>query len=612
MRLISQFSGVVYWRIFNIGDRTFGTGVRDGVLRPGDPPLDFRHPSAETFSLELKRDGLFGPFIKRPGDEFANGDLLILRGDGQLERQPDGDYPNQPPPPPPVVIERRVQRFNVAEHGFKFPNNFPMTAFPVQEVAGFRITNTAFGLCGGMVYAACDYFLAARVVPPRTDPPTGGKLFDFLWRRLVDSFNLPLGAGNPARYLHFMDPNLPDAGAPGLSPAGRSWAMINEEWPKVREAIDADRLCPIALVTTKSPDPGKIFYNHQVLVYGYRAEGPVVTLLIYDPNVPCTEATLRVDLSDANAPPDVTYSHGLPAGSDGRVHFFMRTDYGYVTPPRDQDGPEWEPGWRSIGRMVASAPDIASMHAGELSVFALGYDNRLWTAQIEGDAWGPWVDLGGDLKFSPGAVSWGPERLDIFAVGSDNCLKHTYYANHANGWGDWESFSAFLTSAPDVCSMARGRLDVFVKGHDNALWHLWYAEGTGWSNWESLGGFLTSGPSAVSWGPNRIDVFACGPQSQLHHIWFDGSWHDWQPVGRQLAVSEPDACSPGPGCLDVFAVGLDGGLKHLSFSDNTWHDWQNLGGLALSTSPSAISRRPGQIDVVARGADFGLWMKRYA
>ena len=67
-----------------------------------------------------------------------------------------------------------------------------------------------------------------------------------------------------------------------------------------------------------------------------------------------------------------------------------------------------------------------------------------------------------------------------------------------------------LTSAPTVVSWGPNRLDVFAQGTDDALWHRWW-DGTRWGGWESLGGSIVGQPEAVCWGPNRIDVFALGP-----------------------------------------------------------------------------------------------------
>ncbi len=82
------------------------------------------------------------------------------------------------------------------------------------------------------------------------------------------------------------------------------------------------------------------------------------------------------------------------------------------------------------------------------------------------------------------------------------------------GWSQWESLGGVITTAPAVASWQPNRLDVFAGGTDNSLFHIWW-DGQRWSSWESLGGGLTSSPAAVSWGPNRIDVFVRGTDNAL-------------------------------------------------------------------------------------------------
>jgi hypothetical protein len=80
-----------------------------------------------------------------------------------------------------------------------------------------------------------------------------------------------------------------------------------------------------------------------------------------------------------------------------------------------------------------------------------------------------------------------------------------------------------ITSGPSVCSWGSDRLDVFARGTDNALWHLTYDGG--WGTWEQLGANqISSDPAAISWGSNRIDVFVRGTDNALYHKWWDGSW----------------------------------------------------------------------------------------
>ncbi len=181
-----------------------------------------------------------------------------------------------------------------------------------------------------MVFAARDYFEAGRAPPADTSPPAEGPVFDYLVDRLFDSFNLPLG---PLRYMELMNPALPD-GDPflrwfGIGPHGRAWRMINEEWPRIREDIDAGRPSPLGLVKVKSLNPMELGKNHQVLAYGYEISAGRLTLRIYDPNhADRDDVALALDVSSPRRGTTVTQ---LPAGS--RIHSFFRVPYSPSSPP---------------------------------------------------------------------------------------------------------------------------------------------------------------------------------------------------------------------------------------------------------------------------------------
>jgi hypothetical protein len=133
---------------------------------------------------------------------------------------------------------------------------------------------------------------------------------------------------------------------------------------------------------------------------------------------------------------------------------------------------------------------------------------------------GNWESLGGVLTSPLGAVSWGPNRIDVFGAGTDSALWHRWW--DGSKWGGWESLGGVLESPPAVDSWGPNRIDVFVVGTDSALWHKWW-DGSKWGGWESLGGIIVSEPEVVSWGTNRLDIFALGTDHALWHIWWDGT-----------------------------------------------------------------------------------------
>ena len=89
-----------------------------------------------------------------------------------------------------------------------------------------------------------------------------------------------------------------------------------------------------------------------------------------------------------------------------------------------------------------------------------------------------------------------------------------------NALGDWTAFDVTIQDAPAITSWGPNRMDLFARGTDNNLYHSTWDPSTSWSVWENLGGPIYSSPAAVSWGPGRIDVFARGEAGNLIHIWY--------------------------------------------------------------------------------------------
>jgi hypothetical protein len=93
-------------------------------------------------------------------------------------------------------------------------------------------------------------------------------LFQFIRGRLLDSFDI-IGSGH--RWLGYSSPHYPngDEGViqvTGLA-RGRAWVTYRDEWPRIRDDIDAGRPSPIGLIQTDSLDIGR---NHKVLAYAYQ------------------------------------------------------------------------------------------------------------------------------------------------------------------------------------------------------------------------------------------------------------------------------------------------------------------------------------------------------
>jgi hypothetical protein len=166
--------------------------------------------------------------------------------------------------------------FHPAVHGFRFNNRFVNVVATLPGVPKLRTS----GRCGGMAYAALDYFSQRRAAPtfvpapPARVPPDGHPLADYLLRRQLESF----ANDSALRFISwtvFPDESLP------FAKGVRHWTAA--EIPGLKSSIDRGHPVVIGLIGARSlSDVGR--RNHQAVVFGYELVGGGVDLLIYDPN----------------------------------------------------------------------------------------------------------------------------------------------------------------------------------------------------------------------------------------------------------------------------------------------------------------------------------------
>jgi hypothetical protein len=218
-------------------------------------------------------------------------------------------------------------KFLPSRHGFTFDNVWPaqpavVVPTPFGDVPFGKANG---GLCGGMVFAALDYWNAGRQ-PPASRPPLGTPLYSFIVRRLLESWRLP---GGVAKYYEWM--GMPDTDAPAFQLFGRplltrrgiAYRTISGEWPGIRTELDRGSPVPLGVITVSSRQAKDLALNHQVLAYAYTTNGNASTVRVYDPN-----RGRRDDIAitfQAGASP-ATFTHNLGIG--GRpVRGFFRTGY---------------------------------------------------------------------------------------------------------------------------------------------------------------------------------------------------------------------------------------------------------------------------------------------
>jgi hypothetical protein len=211
--------------------------------------------------------------------------------------------------------------FAPSTNGLHYPNSWPSE--PDVKIAtpfgSIPIGDASNGLCGGMAFAAADLFVA-RKLPPETDqnPPADSPAFNYIVRRLIDSFNIPAGV---AEYYEWMVLGRADVGL-GLVIHGTSYRTVEEELPKVRKAIESGKPCPLGLILVNSTNPLDLGKNHQVLAYAYEDTGSTTTVSVYDSNVPDTEVTIT--FSTAHPERGTTFAY---SGNEEELFGFFAVPY---------------------------------------------------------------------------------------------------------------------------------------------------------------------------------------------------------------------------------------------------------------------------------------------
>lgn len=214
-------------------------------------------------------------------------------------------------------VQGKATAFDPELHGFRFVNDFQVE--PVNDIR-------FHGQCGGMVYAALDYFNAGIPVPSQTFRPAA---------------NTPLANFIYARQNKSTFDNLDKWGELFFNPFGWrnqeffNWGLQGFSGGRLEELrgqIDAGRPAPLGLFMAGNGGAGP---HHQVLAIGYalgRYTGDLgqfqeeLKIYVYDPNYPCKIMTLVPSPNDA-CYRYVEYPHTT------WMTYFVDRKYRPVTPP---------------------------------------------------------------------------------------------------------------------------------------------------------------------------------------------------------------------------------------------------------------------------------------
>jgi Repeat of unknown function (DUF346) len=229
------------------------------------------------------------------------------------------------------------------------------------------------------------------------------------------------------------------------------------------------------------------------------------------------------------------------------------------------------PEWANLGGVFLSAPGAVNFEGPRIDLFGVGTDYAMYRKVWDGSTWtNDWERLGGAFSSACSIVQDATlGQIDVFARGADNTLRHRAFTR-TGPVNDWQNLGGSLATPPAAVSWGTNRMDIFAVGPDTTLWHRWW-DGQIWNDWESLGGALASAPSAVSWAPERLDVFAQALTGEVVQFTFsDESWTGPTAIGGTNITSAPTAISIAPGQINAVAPSSDDKLHSALFENGAW------------------------------------------
>lgn len=269
-------------------------------------------------------------------------------------------------------------------------------------------------------------------------------------------------------------------------------------------------------------------------------------------------------------------------------------------------------------RVELFAVDAFTGHLMHQEGITPGIDEPTWNS-------GGWEDLGGSLlAITPTVIVSQPgNQINVFGVSSTGTAPSVTYIR-GTGYGAFGAWSsAFATnsatqSAPAAVSWGPNRIDLFLRGTDNQLYHEVSGDnGATWlSSWEPLGGSVGATPAVASWAPNRLDVVVSEfGTANLSSISYNGkAWSSWIPMNGTAWLdtngpAAPTVITTAPWNLQVFVQGSSRAFYDSSLvgADANgfpkWGPWQTVTScIAQGGSASVVSRDGTSLDVFVTGA----------
>jgi hypothetical protein len=257
---------------------------------------------------------------------------------------------------------------------------------------------------------------------------------------------------------------------------------------------------------------------------------------------------------------------------------------------------------------------VAVASAGRIEVIAIDRSSHLYTNVWQNSTWSGWQEVPDGIANSTPAILVRDNRLDVFVVGTDGDIWHTWRVG--DRWQSWHSMQltsmgAPAASPPVAVALDSGQLFVFVRDTNDALLYM-TGDDTQWSTWNRVaGGSVTTAPAVIASAPGQLDVFAVGLERTLWHIrWNDTDWSQAWTEFDTMVMSPPAVVLDPNGDPGVFfhaQTAAGSALWYVTWDDRRWAAGTSWDG-ALMSDPAAFTW-PDAVGAVVFGKSNMLWFR---
>jgi hypothetical protein len=243
-------------------------------------------------------------------------------------------------------------------------------------------------------------------------------------------------------------------------------------------------------------------------------------------------------------------------------------------------------------------------------------------------AWG-----NSDAHINPCTANTSDGRMELFAVGNNGSLYHSFQTNANGSWSAWVAMGTSankwsVNALPAVGVNKDGRLEVFVVGTNSSVYHAYQkvpgtSAATNWSAFSIISSSRVSETAKLAvgkWANGALELFVIGTDGVLYDNYQatagnSTSWSGFLTLGGSWDQSaDVSVASENDGLLDVFVVDGQGGIYNAyqsAINSTDWVGWHSLASVVGVTARTAVQRDAnGVLHIFVIGTDGVCYTKQ--